>query len=152
MEAAKRIALLLLGLGVGDVLAEEPGMDEDRASPIFVVRTSPPVPPPAPPISSPKTVVQQQLLSLLRSEIAPAPAPAPEVNTPEMESGETGHGQLLRLEKMTVRAPRLPPPPMRESTFERFTRTGYLWEFSPTKRFMIGPKDGKVGVMFSFDW
>src|SRR5690349_13658618 len=111
MEAAKRIALLLLGLGVGDVLAEEPTVDDDRASPIFVVRASP-----APPlVATAKTVVQQQLTSLLRSEIAPAFVPAPEANATEADPDDAGHGQLLRLEKMTVRVPRLSPPAVRES-------------------------------------
>lgn len=148
MEAAKRIALLLLGLGLGDALAEEPPVDEERDSPIFVVRAPPPLPSP-PPL---KTAVQQQLTSLLRSEVAPVPAGGAEANATESESEPAGHGQLLRLEKMTVRAPRLLPPPVRETSLEKFTRTGYLWEFSPTKRFMIGPKGDKVGIMFSFDW
>jgi hypothetical protein len=148
MEAAKRIALLLLGLGIGDAFAEEPGLDEDRDSPIFVVRASPPAPMPP----SDRTFVQQQLTTLLRSEIGLATVPALDATGSEPEGEAAGHGQMLRLEKMTVRAPRLPPPAMRESTFEKFTRTGYLWEFTPTKRFMIGPKGDKVGVMFSFDW
>lgn len=152
MEVATRIALLLLGLGVGDVFAEEPIVAEERDSPIFVVRP----PPPAPSVAPVKSPVQQQLTTLLRSEIGPVIAPAPEAGAEalesETESGEAGQGNVLRLEKMTVRAPKLPPPAVRESAFEKFTRTGYLWEFSPTKRFMIGPKGDKVGVMFSLDW
>ena len=53
---------------------------------------------------------------------------------------------------MTVKGRRILEPALKETPLEKFTRTGHLWEFSPTKRLMIGPKGDKVGLMFSFDW
>lgn len=148
MEATKRIALLLVGFGVGEILAEEPSVEEKRSSPIFapLAAVEPELPPRNPPDRS---LVAQQLAALLRDEAAVLP--------PDASGGASGELSLprsdaLQLEKMTVTTKRLPAPPPRETALERFTRTGYLWEFSPTKRFMIGPKGDKVGIMFSFDW
>jgi len=148
MEVATRIALLLLGLGIGDAVAEETVVGDDRTSPIFVVRA-----PPEPSVPLPKSPVQLQLAALLRSEIVPEPGPRAGEDADALDSGPVDPTRMLRLEKMTVRAPRLLlPPRARESAVEKFTRTGHLLEFSPTKRFMIGPKGDKVGLMFSFDW
>jgi hypothetical protein len=149
MEAATRIVLLLAGLGVGEVLAQEPSAEEKGASPIFVV---PDAAEPAQAVAHPpeRTVVSQQLAALLRYEAGLTPPDgADAIDT----AASAPVGDAVQLEKMTVRAKRLmPAPPPRESPLEKFTRTGHLWEFSETKRFMLGPRGDKVGLMFSFDW
>jgi len=151
MEAFKRIALLLVGLGAGEILAAEAaGGGEEETSPIFVVRVA------AVPVTSPTkgavvlTPVESQLALLIRSDaeaIKGLMSPDPEESSPADLAGMT-----LQLEKMTVKGRRLLEPPVLESTLEKFTRTGHLWEFSPTKRLMLGPHGDKVGLMFSFDF
>jgi hypothetical protein len=148
MKAMMRIAPLLLGLGFADACAEEPGNPEERASPIFVIRV--PAAPAAPagtperPLISPVT---RQLAELIRRDAGEPTGGA----TPDSGSS-AATPETLHLEKMTVSAPKIIELPGHETFVEKFTRTGYLWEFSPTKHFMVGPRGDKVGIMFSFDW
>ena len=148
METAKRLALLRVGLGVGELPAAELAADERNQSPVFapVVVTETVAPAKSAPNPSP---VSRQLAALIRQEISAA-APVGSAGTGH-ESTASG-SDTLQLEKMTVNGKRLLAPVLRETAVEKFTRTGHLWEFSRTKRLMIGPKGDKVGVMFSFDW
>lgn len=137
-----RIAPLLLGLGVGEAFAEGPANKEDNDSPIFVVRArEEPVPRP------PQTPTSRQLAELIRRDAAEMAAAAGTDTEPSDHSGD-----ILHLDKMTVEVKKIVELPGRETRLQKFVRTGYLWEFSPTKRFMVGPRGDKVGVMFSFDW
>lgn len=146
MEAPTRIVLLLVGFGVGEILAEEPTAEEKRASPLFVV---PVVVVPAAPVRPDPTPVSRELAALIRREVGAAPvgdAGDADAGPVVSESG------VLQLEKLTVMGKKLLTPAQRESAIDKFTRTGHLWEFSPTKRIMIGPNGDKVGLMFSWDW
>ena len=146
MKAAMRIARLLLGLGVNDVVAEEPSHQEEKSSPIFAVRAAEePTSRAATP--SAQTPVTRQLAELIRRDAGEVTAVAATDTEPVDHSGD-----VLHLEKMTVEVKKVVELPGRETPLEKFTRTGYLWEFSKTKRFMVGPRGDKVGVMFSFDW
>jgi len=141
-----RIAPLLLGLGVGEALAEESFAEEDRSSPIFAIR-APSEPAPRVGAPPPQTAVTRQLAELIRYDVAAmGPVPATSAD-PAAPAGET-----LQLEKMTVKVKKVLAPPVREGLVEKFTRTGHLLEFSKTKRLMLGPRGDKVGLMFSFDW
>jgi hypothetical protein len=146
MKAVMRIAPLLLGLGVGEVFAEESPDQEDGRSPIFVVRVpaAPALPAATPP---PQTEVTRQLTELIRRDAGERVTPAVPAAEPADHAGE-----VLHLEKMTVEVKKVIVLPGRETPLQKFTRTGHLWEFSPTKRFMVGPHGDKVGLMFSFDW
>lgn len=149
MEAATRIALLLLGLGVGGARGEEASSEEKSLSPIFVVPVA--KEPDLVVVNPPeRTAMSHQLAALLRHEASLAAANITGGTAPETVAPEDA---ALQLEKMTVQAKKiLPLPAPRESPLEKFTRTGHLWEFTDTKRFMIGPRGDKVGLMFSFDW
>jgi hypothetical protein len=149
MKAATCIVLLFVGLGVGEVPADEPSAEEMDSSPIFVRRTAPESKS-AVADSSARSAVSHQLAALLRYEASLVP-PSP---TDGKEPGSFApEDATLQLEKMTVQVRKvMSGPPPRESPLEKFVRTGYLWEFSRTKRFMIGPQGDKVGLMFSFDW
>jgi len=146
MKAVMRIAPLLLGLGVGEAVAEEPANQEDKSSPIFVVRAREDTAPRALPRPL-QTPVSRQLAQLIRRDAGEMVAAAATDTAPSGYSGE-----ILHLEKMTVEVKKIVELPGRETRLEKIIRTGYLWEFSPTKRFMVGPHGDKVGVMFSFDW
>ena len=148
MKALKRIALLLVGMGVAGLEAAEPAPDEKRLSPIFAPASVSKQTLPAR-ISAVPTRVSRQLTDLIRHEVAAA---APTVSDPPAQPPAESGSDTLQLEKMTVKGQRIVEPPLRESPLEKFTRTGHLWEFSDTKRVMIGPRGDKVGVMFSFDW
>ena len=148
MEALKRIALLLVGLGVGELEAAEATPDEKSLSPIFSSAAAV-APDSSARVRPEPTPVSRQLAALIRSEVSAAP-PVPADGTasaPAAPGGET-----LQLEKMTVQGKRILEPPRRETSLDKFTRTGHLWEFSDTKRLMIGPVGDKVGLMFNFDW
>lgn len=151
MAARPRIVLLLLGLGVGDTLAAEtPGTDAGETSPIFAVRLPAAAAERRPAETRAPTPVGRELTALLRHDAAASKLSASAAGSaaPPADPAEN----TLHLEKMTVETRRLPAPPVRETPLQKFTRTGYLWEFSPTKRIMIGPRGDKVGLMFSFDW